>query len=545
MRNKSKAEDLTEMRQRPTFRSALLWCSALFGVALLMLNGLGSFALVDPSEGYYAEGAREMVESGNYLVPSLNYAPYYEKPALIYWLISISYHLFGVSEFASRLPSVVSAMVLLVVFYFIVREFFNRRAAIFSTLVLLSSPLFFVIKSLALTDMVFSSLYAISSLLLFLGLEKRRRLWLRAGYVALGLAVLCKGPLAIVLMCLTFSFYFFMARNSPFVVSPRLSDLAPVSGMLIVALVALPWYVTVHVATGGDFSQVFFVEHNFGRLTHLVPKNHTGPVWFYIPVLLGGLFPWSFLLLGMLASVKTRFTGRMDTKRGRLLAFAFGSALTGFLLFSMASSKLPTYALPLVPAFAILAGASLDLCARLKRQAVVRAMACSVVIAAGISIFLLPALCEATTLTAMALTVVSMLLLGYLLLFVATFRQPLVQNLAALVALTVVSVAAMVPLGLKINDQRRDQGLKQFISTARAYDASVATYLRESPVAAFYYRDRVPELEKPPKLKSLDKSAARDPRPEWFITTVDLSQSPAYPDVNLLSKNGRWFLFTP
>ena len=186
--------------------SALLLLVFL-SAALVFLPALGSAGIIDSSEGYYAEGAREMVESGDYITPHLNYAPWYEKPVLTYWLMAASYKVFGVSEFAARFPAALSGILLTGFIFSLSRVFLSRRAAFLAAMVLISQPLFVVVGHLSLTDMPFTLFVTVALGGLFSTVSGGPSFYLPLAYVALGLSLLSKGPLGLVIVLMVFDAY--------------------------------------------------------------------------------------------------------------------------------------------------------------------------------------------------------------------------------------------------------------------------------------------------------------------------------------------------
>ena len=159
-----------------------LWL--LFGLACLMFfPALGSAGLVNTSDAYYSEAAREMLHRREFIIPHLNFSPFYDKPILTYWLIMASYVNFGVSTFAARLPSALCAVGTAMAVYVISRSFLNRRASILSTLALLTMPLFVIVGHVALTDMPLTFLTTVANLVLLLALIRGQFKYLFVAYV--------------------------------------------------------------------------------------------------------------------------------------------------------------------------------------------------------------------------------------------------------------------------------------------------------------------------------------------------------------------------
>jgi 4-amino-4-deoxy-L-arabinose transferase-like glycosyltransferase len=343
---------------------------------------LGSFGIIDPSDGLYTEGAREMVQSSNYLTPQFNFAPFYEKPILIYWIISTSYKLFGISEFAARLPIAVSGILTVFAIYLFVTKYFGTRGATLCALVTLSNPLFLAVGHLALTDMPLTSLATIAMLSFFHSNELRTSNNLRIssnlsrshwfaylGYALLALTVLLKGPSMLLMAATTLCTYHLLigtldsnvmnsAHGKPSALDTFLRH-RPLAGILIMAAIAAPWYIVENTATKGAFFQEFVFRQNLGRLNGAL--NHTEPFWFYIPVVFGSFMPWTLLSPYAIPFIKRLFKrSKSFTSRQRLLIFCLSWMVVNYTVFSVIRTKLPTYILPAVPLTCVLIGGILD-----------------------------------------------------------------------------------------------------------------------------------------------------------------------------------------
>ena len=196
-------------------------------LALLLLafifffNGIGSYSLKEPDEGRYAEIPREMVETGDYVVPHLDYVRYFEKPPLFYWAVALSYKLFGVSEGSFRFPNAFSAFLCVLALYFLGRRWFGSRIAFLSATILISSLGFFAMARVVTLDMFFT-LWLFLSLLFFYGFYRERKpLFIYLFYAALALATLTKGPVAVILLGATIFIHLLLDRNLSFLKQMR------------------------------------------------------------------------------------------------------------------------------------------------------------------------------------------------------------------------------------------------------------------------------------------------------------------------------------
>jgi len=329
---------------------------------------LGAIGFVGPDEPRYAWIARDMAESGDWVTPRLYGKPWFEKPPLLYWGAGLSFKLFGVSEAAARLPSAISALLATLAMAWLALQLYGAETARWVLLLLPTTVGMIGFSHAAATDMPFSGMLTIAMVCaaVALGLTKDEHTpilpqtpWLALVLfgLVLGLAVLAKGPAAIVLSGgAVFLWALFTKRwRDAF----RL--LHPVA-LAAFCITALPWYI-LSARRNPDFFRVFIIEHNFKR--YLTPEfQHIQPFWFYVPVLLVAFLPWAALLL-------------WSTVRGaiRLLRTQHAKDATWFLLswvafcvvfFSISQSKLPGYVLPAVPAIGLLIAR--DLSSRLEQK---------------------------------------------------------------------------------------------------------------------------------------------------------------------------------
>lgn len=301
----------------PNWQRLLVW-----GVVLLALFfQLGTRALNEPDEGRYAEIGREMISSGDWLTPRLNGIPHLSKPPLTYWCIALSLRLFGVNEFAARLPSALAALGTLLALYAMLRTAADERAALWAVLMLTTSGLFFLAARLVTSDMLLACWVTWSVRAIW-----RRSNWL---FVFLALGVLTKGPVAILLPL-------FAAVG----LRPRLREFRWGWGLLIFIALTAPWFLAV-TTRYSNLWRYFLVRELFQRVA-TTEHGRAQPWWFLIVVALGGMLPWTFLV----------FTQVPRTETAQMFAAWAG---LGVVFFSLSQSKLPTYVLPLMPPMAALA----------------------------------------------------------------------------------------------------------------------------------------------------------------------------------------------
>jgi 4-amino-4-deoxy-L-arabinose transferase-like glycosyltransferase len=306
---------------------------------IFFFHNLGSYSLKEPDEGRYAEIPREMVETGDYVVPHLDYVRYFEKPPLLYWATALSFRAFGISEWSARLPNAIAALLTVLLLYAGVARWFTPEAALLSTITLISSFGFFTMARILTIDMLLSSTLFLSLIFFYDFYRQKKPRFMYLFYACLALATLAKGPVAPLLVGSSLLIFLLLERRVSF-----LRDLLSVKGILLCALLVVPWFVAIALREK-EFLWFFLVDQNFLRF--LTQKhNRSGPVYYFVPVLFGGLFPWSIFIPRAVAIY-------WRTKELRLFLIWF---FVVFLFFSLSGSKLPPYILPVFPALAILLG---------------------------------------------------------------------------------------------------------------------------------------------------------------------------------------------
>jgi 4-amino-4-deoxy-L-arabinose transferase-like glycosyltransferase len=341
----------------PSTRNLLAGVVAALVLYFCFFSGLSALGLVGPDEPRYAAVAREMYESGDWVTPRLHGQPWFEKPVLYYWGAAAAFHVFGVSEFAARLPSALAALAVALAMGALALRLYGPLAGWAALLIFSSSIGVMGFARAATTDMLFSAALGLAmcaSAALALGHLREGKagassrtpggvlfLW----GVLLGAAVLAKGPAGAVLAGGSAGLWALVTGRwrDAF----RLAHPAALAGFF---LTALPWYVLCALRNP-DFIDVFVISHNFKR--YLTPVfQHEQPFWFYGPILLVGLLPWSFLLVG----VARRAAGAFDRQRlANSAGFYFACwVIFPVVFFSLSKSKLPGYILPALPALVLL-----------------------------------------------------------------------------------------------------------------------------------------------------------------------------------------------
>ena len=321
---------------------------------LLLLLGLGDVGLTDRDEGSNAGAAREMLETGDWISPTLNYEPRYAKPALTYWITAGTYALLGVNDVTARLPSALFGLGLLVLQYLFLHRMLGPTLAFWGSLMLLLNVEFVGIHRLVLTDpaLVFFTTLATYGFWLGFCQGDRRFLWLF--YVGMALGTLAKGPLGVLIPLLGIVPYLTLTRQW----KAYVADGRPLIGWTVCVLLAAPWYLAMLAIHGADYATAA-QANTTGRFANPM-EGHGGTLLFYFPILLFGFFPWSGLLpMALWQPLKAWKSFRMGTTDARgesaLLFFCALWVCGIFLFFTVSATRLPHYILPLYPPAALLA----------------------------------------------------------------------------------------------------------------------------------------------------------------------------------------------
>ena len=331
--------------------------------AFLFLYGLGQFGLIGADEPRYAQVAREMLERHDWITPVLGGRPWLEKPPLYYWQAMIAYSIFGVSDWAARLPSVFNATLLVLAIYIFLRRFrpgfdlagfelagFDLDGALIAA----SSAGMIGYARAASMDMALTAAFTLGMLGWWAWRESGKKMYLAAFYGFVALGMLAKGPVAPLLAAVVIVVYAAAVREFRLI-----SKTLWLPGIVLFCAIALPWYFAVQMRNP-DFFHAFIIEHNLGRFsTNLY--HHPEPFWYYLPVTALALLPWTVFSIAAFFQGVRLWWGRRnsaDTGEGALenqfSIFACCWLIVPVVFFSISQSKLPGYILPAIPAGALL-----------------------------------------------------------------------------------------------------------------------------------------------------------------------------------------------
>ncbi len=341
---------------------------------LLRFILLGTYPLMDTTEARYADVARWMYVTGDYITPRYPLGePFWGKPPLSFWFTAFSFKLFGLNELAARLPSLLLSAGTVFFTYLAASRVLKRAPAILSAIILSSCGVFFVLSGCVLTDtsLAFCTTLSMASIVMALTGDGGRadRLWGYAFFAGMGLSLLSKGPVGLILILFPV-FIWALWRGR---LGTLWRSLPWVGGILLMLLISAPWYIAAEVKTPG-FLDYYFIGEHFKRFiepgwsgdlygnAHLSPK---GIIWLYY---LMALLPWVFVLAACLLKI---------LKKGGLVKECLGGIWGPYLLcwtlapiifFTMAGNVLPTYVMPGLPAFAILSGEAISRASALREN---------------------------------------------------------------------------------------------------------------------------------------------------------------------------------
>ncbi|HVB82881.1 MAG TPA: glycosyltransferase family 39 protein [Candidatus Binataceae bacterium] len=317
---------------------------AIDALALLSLASavfffhLGSYGLWEPDEARYAEIAREMLATRNFIVPHLNYVAYVEKPPLLYWLGVMWMALFGVNEFAARLTPALAALAGVFMTWLFVRRTMDRGRALLAGAILTTSTLYAVMAQVLTTDMLLTAAVTVALFALYLHWSEGGR-WCWLGYAAIAMGLLTKGPVAAVIPILAVAIFLWWQGE----LRGAIGRFHALAGGAMVMLVAAPWFIAIAIREPG-FVDFYFIGEHLRRFFE-PSYSHNQPFYYYLPVLAAAMMPWTL----MAPFIAWRTLAR--TPAGR---FCIVAAAVVIVMFSAASAKLIPYILPAAAPIAVL-----------------------------------------------------------------------------------------------------------------------------------------------------------------------------------------------
>ena len=481
-------------------RITVLQCAVVFGVCLFcFFFGLGAFGLVGADEPRYAQIGREMFARHDWVLPTINGQPWLEKPVLLYWGEIVSYHLFGIQDWAARVPSALfGTLLVMAIFFFLLR--FREGAELDGAMITVSMAGIIGFARGASTDMQLSAPFCMAMLAWWTWRQTEKKLWLAAFFIFLAFAALAKGPVAPVFALLIVGSYAWLRRDGE---SFLQSLWLPGFGLFF--LISLPWYVLVQ-QRAPQFFRTFFLQHNLERFgTNLY--QHSQPFWYYIPVFLLMVVPWVIFTVPALAdAIREEWKARSkaedamtdDAVKDGLNSFLVVWILVPIVFFSISRSKLPGYILPSIPPAAILTAIHLHRVGISRVKLMLHSLICGILTAGALAapFSMMHESIPMTTryIVAISAGVVAVLVLLYV-------RK---SGLRVLRFVTVIPVVIGLMLllrlnGLTIDETQSSRTINRQLDQLGASDARIAVFnaKREVEYGLNFYRNQpIPRYER-------------------------------------------------
>jgi 4-amino-4-deoxy-L-arabinose transferase-like glycosyltransferase len=330
---------------------------------LFYFYGLGHLPFIGPDEPRYAQVAREMFLRRDWITPTLGGYLWFEKPALLYWLAIVAFKLFGVSEWSARAVGAICGLLTVSAVYWIGTRTSDKNQqagaiGFWSALVAGTSAGLIAFSRAVSFDIVVTMTIAWALAFFFaaeLEVDDRlRRRWLVGLYFAIGLSLVAKGLVGFVIPIGVIGVYYTLRGKAP----ARDLRLSALWGIPLTMIVAATWYGPMFWKHGILFFDEFIIKHHFERFA-TNKYHHPGRIYYYLLILPLLALPWSALLVDGLLQARKTFWKGSDDSVCRLQTFALAWILLPLIFFSLSSSKLPGYILPVLPAVALLAGSRL------------------------------------------------------------------------------------------------------------------------------------------------------------------------------------------
>ena len=372
--NKPSMGNVLKTNPKSLWIFSIIWVFFISFIAFIA--NLGSIGLMDKTEPMFVEAARQMAVTGDWVTPYWNGETRFDKPPLTYWLIGLFFQIFGVNEWTARIPSALAAIAVVGLGFYTLRCFgFSRPnesqtsekklwiSAIIGATIIALNPFWIAWGRTGVSDMFLSSGIALALLSFFLGYSYSEttsqqylglsvgRWWYIGYWVFMALGVLAKGPVALVLPGLTvIVFLLYVGRFIEVV-----KETPWLLGIGSFLLISVPWFILVTLAHGKEYIETFFGLHNVQRFTSVVSR-HPGAWYYYFPVVIVGLLPWSIYFPLALAKLKIwqRKKWVKSSRVTHLGVFCVCWFFVVFVFFSSSVTKLAGYVLPLIPAEAII-----------------------------------------------------------------------------------------------------------------------------------------------------------------------------------------------
>ena len=493
----------------------------VLGIALLILMvyfvPLGRHGLLEPDEGRYAEIPREMIESGDFVTPRLNYVKYFEKPVMLYWMNAASFLAFGENEFAARFPTALCAVLGALITALFCASIFGRRAGAVAGAVTALSLLYFAIGTITLTDMPLSLFMTAALCAFYYGHIKNDRRWFLAFYASVALGLLSKGLVAIVLPGGIIFWYIIFTRKWRLIL-----DALYLPGIALFFVIAVPWFYMVS-RENPDFLYFFFIREHFLRYATKIHSRYE-PFWFFIPMIPVGLLPWTGFFFSLFSRESVlRSPDDKNVKDANIYLLCWFTVIFAF--FSFSSSKLIPYIVPCFPPLAILIASDFDrMIERWKWHG--KVLAFSLVFgglfsAALIVYSFVGGRVDPYETLPIALMITAGLLAGPLLALLITRRggQAAFEKAAAVLCLSAaVYIAAHYGIYDMMGRTRSTKGISEVIMKEKLPGETIAVYGEILQGIPFYTKERVMLID---SMGELEFGAGKPEGKGWFPTAEE------------------------
>lgn len=469
--------------------------------------GLGSYGFIDPDEGRYSEIPREMIESGDFITPRLNYVKYFEKPPLHYWLTAGAFMILGENEFAGRFFPVLAGLGCCALAFVLARKITSSKyAAALSGLILASSVLWYGTSRINLTDMTLTFFFTAAMTCYYFWSVSGKKLMLLSFYAFMALSVLTKGLIGVVLPGGIALIHLILTKQYR-----KIVPLFTPSAVVLFLAIVSPYFIEV-CRRNSDYFEFFFIREHFLRYTTTIHARYE-PFWFFVPIIIAGFIPWTGLLWDSVRAVfgKCRI---IDRDSGIFLGLW---AFMPFAFFSASGSKLITYILPCIPPLAVLAGASMSIFEgrEFRRFIIITSL---ILIPVALTGFILPSAKNDPDFNAMAKPAVllSVMLSVFWVLSLFAGKSKIIPAclcVTALLAMWAASEAFIVEGKLLSHKE----------SAALVPDDAddVVAYQNLMQGLNWYTKRRTVIAD---TLNELEFGAAQEKNPKWFITSRDLGE---------------------
>ena len=487
-------------------RSIIFMACAVLAV-FVYFWGLGDYGFIDPDEGRYAEIPREMIETGDYITPRLNYVLYFEKPPLHYWLTAGAFMIFGENEFAGRFFPVMAGLGCCVLAFVVALKVTRSKyAAGLAGLMLASSILWFGTSRINTTDMTLTFFFTAAMTCYYFWNVSGKKSQLLMFYACMAMAVLAKGLIGVVLPGGIALIHLVITKQYR-----KIIPLFSPSAIILFFVIAAPYFVEV-CRRNPDYFEFFFIREHFLRYTTTIHARYE-PSWFFIPIIIAGFIPWTGILWDALRAVFGKCCV-IDREAGAFLGLWLFIPLA---FFSASGSKLITYILPCMPPLAVLSGGAMSILEgkEFRRFIIITSV---ILIPIAITGLILPSMKNDPDYNAMAIPAIrlSVMLLVFWGMSLFSGRK---ENTAE--ALCVVALLAMFAASGAFMVEAKLLSRKDIAALIPNDAENIAVFHNLMQGMSFYTKRRVITAD---TLNELEFGATHETSPGWFISGSELRE---------------------